>query len=156
MVESSGSTLPYSYAPLASNGEANGFGPAEKQQRRRSLKIGLLVFSGLMISALIMSFMDFGKQPNVANMKAKKPDDLSLRPPPENLAGVQVMPGSNDLLFTMTRGKPHGVSEKANGLPQRGLKVPFFDWNDLQLSWQRTAFHFQPQKNWMNGIFHFI
>ncbi|KNA16664.1 hypothetical protein SOVF_087020 [Spinacia oleracea] len=148
MVESSDSTLPYSYAPLAPNHEQEQENGIEKQQRRKSLKIGLLIFSGLMISALIMSLLDYN---NVANNVPIKLDDLSLRPPPENLAGVETIPGSDDLLFKVTRGKPHGVSEKANGFPMRGLGVPFFDWNDLQLAWQKTSFHFQPQMNWMNG-----
>ncbi|CAK8564776.1 unnamed protein product [Lathyrus sativus] len=30
-----------------------------------------------------------------------------------------------------------------------------YNWTDAMFSWQRTAFHFQPQKNWMNGpLFH--
>lgn len=150
MIESSDSTLPYSYAPLAPSHEQYDFGPAEKPHRRRSYNIGLLIFSGLMISALIMSFLGYNKQPHVANNELNNLDGLTLRPPPENLAGVEVMPGSNDLLFKVSRGKPHGVSEKASGLPLRGLGVPLFDWNDLQLAWQRTSFHFQPLKNWMN------
>ncbi|KMT12545.1 hypothetical protein BVRB_5g097930 [Beta vulgaris subsp. vulgaris] len=158
MSESSDSILPYSYAPLATKNEFNGFGPGENQPRRRSLKIGLAVFSTLMICALLMSILDYNNnviENNVSNNNAPNKynnvvGDLTLRPPPENVASVEVMPGSKDLLFKVSRGKPHGVSQKANSLPLRGLKVPFFDWNDLQLAWQRTAFHFQPQKNWMN------
>uniref|UniRef100_A0A803N3Q3 beta-fructofuranosidase n=1 Tax=Chenopodium quinoa TaxID=63459 RepID=A0A803N3Q3_CHEQI len=153
MVESSDSTLPYSYAPLAPSHDQCDIGSADdKQRRRRSLKIGVLIFSGLMICALIVSFLDYNNQSIVVDSEGVKPDDLKLsRPPPENLAGVEVVPGSEELLFKVTRGKPHGVSEKANGFPLRGLRLPFFDWNDLQLAWQKTSFHFQPQKNWMNG-----
>jgi sucrose:sucrose fructosyltransferase len=25
-----------------------------------------------------------------------------------------------------------------------------FPWSNAMLQWQRTGFHFQPQKNWMN------
>ncbi|XP_057518645.1 acid beta-fructofuranosidase 2, vacuolar-like [Amaranthus tricolor] len=150
MVESSDSILPYSYAPLAPSNNSNVVTGAEKLTRRRSLKTGLLVFSALLISALIMSSVDFNTELNVTKNETKKVDDLALRPAPQNLAGIETVPGSNELLFKVTRGKPNGVSEKANGFPMRGLSLPVFDWNDLQLSWQRTAFHFQPQKNWMN------
>ena len=50
---------------------------------------------------------------------------------------------------TMTKSPAHlaGVSEKRNF-----RKTEPFAWNNTMLSWQRTAFHFQPEKNWMNGI----
>ncbi|KAH9626198.1 hypothetical protein KSS87_022247 [Heliosperma pusillum] len=86
---------------------------------------------------------------NINNYKQVN-DDMSLRVPPQNLASV-IQDKDNNVLFKVTRGKNHGVSEKANDLPLRGVKLPFYDWNDVQLAWQRTAFHFQPRKNWMNG-----
>lgn len=152
MVESSRSELPYSYAPLSPGNEPNGLAPAGTlRPRPRPIKIGLIVLSGLMICALIMAMLDYkyeGNAPPTAG--GDEQVDLSLRPPPENLVGLEIGPGSKDVLFKVSRGKAHGVSEKANGLPLRGLRVPLFDWNDLQLSWQRTSFHFQPEKNWMN------
>ncbi|CAN0889827.1 Acid beta-fructofuranosidase 2, vacuolar [Linum grandiflorum] len=48
---------------------------------------------------------------------------------------------------TTSRGKFEGVSEKSNG-QQRLFRD--YDWENKTLSWQRTAFHFQPEKNWMN------
>ncbi|KAH7549583.1 hypothetical protein ACOSP7_025565 [Xanthoceras sorbifolium] len=49
----------------------------------------------------------------------------------------------------MSRGVSAGVSEKSN----RNFlgSSPSYPWNNSLLSWQRTAFHFQPEKNWMNG-----
>ncbi|ESW03337.1 hypothetical protein PHAVU_011G005900 [Phaseolus vulgaris] len=45
------------------------------------------------------------------------------------------------------RGVAEGVSAKSNPyLWQKGS----YNWTNAMLSWQRTAFHFQPQKNWMN------
>lgn len=41
----------------------------------------------------------------------------------------------------LAREVAQGVSPKSNS----------YDWTDAMFSWQRTAFHFQPQKNWMNG-----
>ncbi|KAL4360755.1 hypothetical protein GQ457_04G014300 [Hibiscus cannabinus] len=46
------------------------------------------------------------------------------------------------------RGVAQGVSAKSN--PSL-LSHPPFNWTNAMFSWQRSAFHFQPQKNWMNG-----
>lgn len=52
---------------------------------------------------------------------------------------------------TVSRGMAHGVSEKTFWpLTTRGLK---FAWTNGMLLWQRTGYHFQPEKNWMNGKF---
>ncbi|CAJ1958615.1 unnamed protein product [Sphenostylis stenocarpa] len=47
----------------------------------------------------------------------------------------------------LPRGVAQGVSAKSN--PTLFNKVSF-NWTNAMFSWQRTAFHFQPQKNWMN------
>ncbi|XP_073101681.1 beta-fructofuranosidase 1 [Elaeis guineensis] len=50
--------------------------------------------------------------------------------------------------WTLSRGTAEGVSEKSNG---RILgATPVYPWTNAMLVWQRTAYHFQPQKNWMN------
>ncbi|CAL0329435.1 unnamed protein product [Lupinus luteus] len=46
------------------------------------------------------------------------------------------------------RGVGEGVSAKSN--PSLSSDKVSYDWTNAMLSWQRTAFHFQPQKNWMN------
>ncbi|KAF3795250.1 Beta-fructofuranosidase soluble isoenzyme I [Nymphaea thermarum] len=48
----------------------------------------------------------------------------------------------------VSRGKPEGVSEKASLI----RPSPSFTWTNAMLAWQRTSYHFQPEKNWMNGI----
>ncbi|CAH2048056.1 unnamed protein product [Thlaspi arvense] len=45
-----------------------------------------------------------------------------------------------------SRVRLSGLSEKSNV-----QETEAFPWNNTVLSWQRTAFHFQPEKNWMNG-----
>ncbi|KAG1354491.1 beta-fructofuranosidase 1 [Cocos nucifera] len=50
--------------------------------------------------------------------------------------------------WTVSRGTAEGVSEKSNG-PILGA-TPVYPWTNVMLVWQRTAFHFQPQENWMN------
>lgn len=53
----------------------------------------------------------------------------------------------------VSRGPAQGLSEKTSGIragvPENMLPDP---WNTTMLEWQRTAFHFQPEQNWMNGI----
>lgn len=50
----------------------------------------------------------------------------------------------------VSRGPAQGVSEKSTG-PILGSSGTQFPWTNRMLLWQRTAYHFQPQKNWMNG-----
>lgn len=48
----------------------------------------------------------------------------------------------------LARGVAQGVSPKSNSYDFHKVS---YNWTDAMFSWQRTAFHFQPQKNWMNG-----
>jgi beta-fructofuranosidase len=48
----------------------------------------------------------------------------------------------------LPRGVAQGVSAKSN--PSHFNEISY-NWTNAMFSWQRTAFHFQPQKNWMNG-----
>ncbi|KAJ0968599.1 hypothetical protein J5N97_025516 [Dioscorea zingiberensis] len=52
----------------------------------------------------------------------------------------------------LSRGPSDGVSEKTSGLGLLRSPSSHFPWTNTMLQWQRTAFHFQPQKNWMNGF----
>ncbi|KAF8702834.1 hypothetical protein HU200_032668 [Digitaria exilis] len=52
-----------------------------------------------------------------------------------------------------SRGAAEGVSEKSTA-PLLGAGYAWlreYSWTNAMLAWQRTAFHFQPTKNWMNG-----
>ncbi|KAK3038460.1 hypothetical protein RJ639_029758 [Escallonia herrerae] len=46
------------------------------------------------------------------------------------------------------RGVAEGVSAKSF---LSTAELPSFPWTVKMLAWQRTAFHFQPKMNWMNG-----
>lgn len=64
---------------------------------------------------------------------------LGPEPPPEAPGKDAAWP---------SRGAVQGVSEKAfRGIPGDG---PSYNWTNAMLTWQRTAYHFQPQRNWMN------
>lgn len=46
------------------------------------------------------------------------------------------------------RGEAQGVSPKSN--PSFFSDKVSYNWTNAMFSWQRTAYHFQPEKNWMN------
>lgn len=51
----------------------------------------------------------------------------------------------------ISRGVSQGVSEKSNIKLSLSDVDEIYPWTNAMLSWQRTGFHFQPPKNWMNG-----
>ncbi|KAG5153929.1 hypothetical protein AAZX31_05G054400 [Glycine max] len=54
--------------------------------------------------------------------------------------------------YPVSRGVSSGVSEKSSSMlfAVKDGASKAFPWDNSMLSWQRTAFHFQPEKNWMN------
>ncbi|KAJ6826285.1 invertase 2 [Iris pallida] len=48
------------------------------------------------------------------------------------------------------RGVQEGVSSKSSGSGFLRSDGSEFPWTNHMLAWQRTGFHFQPDKNWMN------
>ncbi|GAA0150750.1 hypothetical protein LIER_09617 [Lithospermum erythrorhizon] len=56
---------------------------------------------------------------------------------------------SPEVLTPSSRGVSHGVSEKSFRQGYGGNVA--YPWTNSMLSWQRTSYHFQPEKNWMNG-----
>ncbi|KAF7030407.1 hypothetical protein CFC21_041948 [Triticum aestivum] len=54
-------------------------------------------------------------------------------------------------------GREAGVSEKTcravdeMGFLAAGADADGIPWSKAMLQWQHTGFHFQPEKNWMNG-----
>ncbi|CAN1748073.1 Acid beta-fructofuranosidase [Linum perenne] len=90
---------------------------------RSSKKILLAVFGGIFVVCLLLAGGEFDKS---------------------GLGSAISSPAA-----AVSRGKSEGVSEKAN-IPEHQLLD--FPWNNSMLSWQRTAFHFQPEKNWINLI----
>ncbi|CAM0903609.1 unnamed protein product [Alopecurus aequalis] len=58
-------------------------------------------------------------------------------------------PGDQVVEVAASRGVVQGVSEKTTAPALLGGGRAY-DWTNAMLSWQRTAFHFQPEKNWMN------
>jgi beta-fructofuranosidase len=72
-------------------------------------------------------------------------DDARASLLPETAAGRVVE-------VAASRGAAEGVSEKSTApLLGAGGALRDYAWTNAMLAWQRTAFHFQPPKNWMNG-----
>ncbi|XP_062153718.1 acid beta-fructofuranosidase 1, vacuolar-like [Alnus glutinosa] len=54
----------------------------------------------------------------------------------------------SDISSPVPRGVAQGVSAKSN--PSFSGHEVSYNWTNAMFSWQRTAYHFQPEKNWMN------
>lgn len=102
---------------------------------RRPIKRVVLISSGLLLVCLLVAIIGHNDVDFVATLPG-----LSL-----------LRSKSPETLHPASRGVSAGVSEKANR-QFLGQNVASFPWNNSMLSWQRTAFHFQPEENWMNGI----
>ncbi|KAK2356161.1 Glycosyl hydrolase family 32 protein [Trifolium repens] len=117
------------YTPLLNNGSHN---------NRKEI---LLIFCGFFLLASLIAFSGYRASNNVVPVPHA---DVSFS---DEVAKPNTV---------VSRGVSAGVSEKSNTfLSAAGNKVggesESFPWNNTMLSWQRTAFHFQPEKNWMNG-----
>ncbi|GLT78366.1 hypothetical protein SLA2020_499040 [Shorea laevis] len=105
--------------------------------RWRPIKVYLLIVSGLLAIALFVALIGYRGSDNVQPHGNES----------GSLASSSKQPGS---LRPLSRGPAAGVSEKANQQFADIGRLWSFPWNNSMLSWQRTAFHFQPEKNWMN------
>ncbi|CAN0908591.1 Acid beta-fructofuranosidase [Linum grandiflorum] len=123
-----------------SGGEPTNHAPSSGSRK----KLLLAVFGGIFVVCLILAGGGYDKSGLVKSARFGGTGDLD-----EVLVGPGMPAGA------VSRGKSDGVSEKAN-LPEKHLLggengvTEEFPWNNSMLSWQRTAFHFQPEKNWMN------
>ncbi|CAN1159078.1 Acid beta-fructofuranosidase 1, vacuolar, partial [Linum perenne] len=60
-------------------------------------------------------------------------------------------------VVVVERGVKEGVSAKSSLAAAR--EVSSYNWTNAMLTWQRTAYHFQPERNWMNdpnGTYQFV
>ncbi|KAK6118980.1 hypothetical protein DH2020_047266 [Rehmannia glutinosa] len=106
--------------------------PPQRRRRRRSSSVVLLLMTGLLGVALIFAVVRFGIRHNEIGSRSSS---LETRRPAE-------------MIVPADRGVAEGVSLKTFGR-LRGARA--YSWTNNMLAWQRTAFHFQPRKNWMNG-----
>ncbi|CAK9171140.1 unnamed protein product [Ilex paraguariensis] len=123
--------LPFSYSPLPDETQSVG-ASAERRQPNRLI---ILLLSGLLVVGFLVALLSGDglatKGGGGADMFATSGSTTS----PERIIPV-------------ARGIKEGVSAKSF-VPLAG--VPQYPWTTEMLDWQRTAFHFQPKNNWMNG-----
>ncbi|PSR93342.1 Beta-fructofuranosidase, soluble isoenzyme I like [Actinidia chinensis var. chinensis] len=102
--------------------------PTAAPNRRPVKAIAGIFLSILLLSSLVAFILNNGP-----------------RDAPNNVPKSQVLP---ETWMPPSRGVEQGVSEKA--FREYSGMDPEYNWTNTMLAWQRTAFHFQPQKNWMN------
>ncbi|KAJ7949578.1 acid beta-fructofuranosidase-like [Quillaja saponaria] len=71
---------------------------------------------------------------------------VPLENPEKDQSSNKTTPFSN-ISRPLPRGVEQGVSAKS--YPSLSSELPY-NWTNAMFSWQRTAFHFQPENNWMN------
>ncbi|XP_050228171.1 acid beta-fructofuranosidase-like [Mercurialis annua] len=135
--ETSDHSTTYTYLP-------DGDSPATTHRRQHSKKILLTVFSGLFLVLLYVALVDLND--NQTKNSIIQQDIQNVVPLTSTISEETAKP---EILRPVSRGVAAGVSEKAN-LISSSPKTQAYPWNNSMLSWQRTAFHFQPEKNWMN------
>lgn len=129
-------TFPRSNTPLL---DRPNLGELDLDRRWPPKRAALVVISGFLLLALFLAIL-------IAGMNS----DLHANGHVSSLA-TSGSPMASESLKPVSRGVSAGVSEKANRV-FTGVNVVSFPWNNTMLSWQRTAYHFQPEKNWMNGM----
>ncbi|BAF07540.1 sucrose:sucrose 1-fructosyltransferase [Oryza sativa Japonica Group] len=129
------SALPYSYSPLPAGDAASADLAAARRSRRRPLCVALFLASAAVILAVaVLSGVRLAGRPATTTM---------------------VVPGVVEMEMA-SRGPESGVSEKTSGAEEMVRLMggaaggEAFPWSNAMLQWQRTGFHFQPERNWMN------
>ncbi|KAM7255355.1 hypothetical protein ACFE04_020596 [Oxalis oulophora] len=103
---------------------------------RRPIKQTLLILTGLLLVGVFIAFIS--DKASVINMDHLKRHNVGQIEQEIIIKPMEI------------RSVSAGVSEKSNGKFLLGQRESY-PWNNYMLSWQRTSFHFQPEKNWMNG-----
>ncbi|KAK8520844.1 hypothetical protein V6N13_076978 [Hibiscus sabdariffa] len=121
------------FLPVSSSDGSN---PSEPLANgRKPMKVQLSIFFGLLAVGLLAALLTSNNGSDFVTENEHGPLAPSTTKP--------------EPLRPLSRGPAAGVSEKSNRLFADENTVAF-PWNNSMLSWQRTAFHFQPERNWMN------
>ncbi|MBA0718642.1 hypothetical protein Golax_006376 [Gossypium laxum] len=125
------------FLPVSSHAGSDPTWPSEN--RRKPMKLQLSIFFVLLTVGFFAALLTSNNGSDNGFVK-------------ENEHGSLASPSSEKQLRPVSRGPAVGVSEKSNRLFAKDNENQLaYPWNNSMLSWQRTAFHFQPEKNWMNG-----
>nr|XP_023877030.1 acid beta-fructofuranosidase 1, vacuolar-like [Quercus suber]POE80368.1 beta-fructofuranosidase, soluble isoenzyme i [Quercus suber] len=106
---------------------------------RRPLKGFVVIFASMIFLMSLVTLIVIQNPEPASLEKPKKDRPLSTKPTSFYDISTPEVP----------RGVAEGVSAKSNP-SLSGHHGVSYNWTNAMLSWQRTAYHFQPQKNWMN------
>ncbi|MBA0756163.1 hypothetical protein Gogos_022055 [Gossypium gossypioides] len=123
----------------------------------KPIKVYLTIFCGLLAVGLFAALLIGNYWSDNARIHGSLASSTSKRTHPLRPVSRGPAQGVSEktsgIWAGVSRGPAQGVSEKTNrvraGVPGNILPEP---WNSTMLEWQRTAFHFQPEKNWMNDV----
>ncbi|KAL2962291.1 hypothetical protein AAZX31_17G134000 [Glycine max] len=109
----------------------------------RTRKDLVLMICGLFLLSSLVAFGGY-RASNAPHADVSSPASNDEQPSPTSVPSPKWYP--------VSRGVSSGVSEKSSSMffAVKDGASEAFPWDNSMLSWQRTAFHFQPEKNWMN------
>ncbi|MED6167635.1 hypothetical protein PIB30_004859 [Stylosanthes scabra] len=137
--------IPCSYIPVPDSPDAAG----AAVEPRRQVKGLFVIFCGMLVLISLVAFNGYYRASNNGHEQASLAAALTKIIVEES--GSETVPASSRWQQAASRGVSAGVSEKTNRLfSSSNSNGEMYPWNNSMLSWQRTAFHFQPEKNWMN------
>ncbi|CAI9092056.1 OLC1v1027204C2 [Oldenlandia corymbosa var. corymbosa] len=132
--------LAVSYAPLLDQSTSDHPPSVPHSKRRVKVLVGIFISSLFLLTSVLTIFLG-------------SPEESQLKTEGINAGGLgKPFPSSSSVsprsLNPVSTGVSHGVSEKTF----RGVSDPndVYPWTNAMLSWQRTSYHFQPERNWMN------
>lgn len=125
-------TITPSYDPLPDHPDAAG---SPSSQRRLPIKVlSSILLSFLLVSSFIALIFN--------------PQEAAVPQAATTGNGNTHLSSESPETF-QSRGVLQGVSDKTFRLFS-DADVEIYPWTNVMLSWQRTSYHFQPEKNWMN------
>ncbi|KAL2227201.1 UNVERIFIED_CONTAM: Beta-fructofuranosidase, soluble isoenzyme I [Sesamum indicum] len=139
MATASSASPPHDLESATSYSPIPGDPPAEAQPRTKKL-LATILFTCFFLLSLILLIIKQEPDP-----QPKLNEDSYQSPSTPTYSFSPARP----LAEPPSRGVEQGVSEKAFRRVSGGNLS--FAWTNVMLSWQKTAYHFQPEKNWMNG-----
>nr|H2DF87.1 RecName: Full=Acid beta-fructofuranosidase 1, vacuolar; AltName: Full=Vacuolar invertase 1; Short=RvVI1; Flags: Precursor [Rosa hybrid cultivar]AEY79729.1 vacuolar invertase isoform 1 [Rosa hybrid cultivar] len=125
------------YAPLP--GEDPLFSGHPPASLRRSWKGFAVIFASVLFLLSLVGL--------IIHQGPQQPPDVMPDKQDEHHHPQSTTPASETTASWEPRGKALGVSAKSNPPVSDELS---YNWTNAMFSWQRTAFHFQPERNWMN------